>query len=133
MHPNDGRVVSNFICQALQNENITIYGKGSQTRSFCYVEDLITAIIKIMNTPKVTGPINIGNPHEISIRTLAENIIDLTNSNSRIIYKKLPIDDPKRRCPDITRAKAQINWEPKTDLNLGLKKTINHFKNLFNL
>lgn len=131
MHPNDGRVVSNFICQALKNEDITIYGKGNQTRSFCFVDDLIHAIIKIMNTRKITGPINIGNPNEISISTLAKTIISLTNSNSKLIFKNLPVDDPKRRCPDISLAKKEIDWEPSIELEIGLKKTINYFENLF--
>ena len=128
MRPDDGRVVSNFIVQALQGKDITIYGDGSQTRSFCYVDDLIEAIIKLMNTEKgFTGPINLGNSCEFSILELAEITIDLTNSKSRLIFKDLPEDDPKQRKPDITLAKEKLNWEPKIQLKEGLPKTIKYF------
>ena len=128
MRPDDGRVVSNFIVQALQGKDITIYGDGSQTRSFCYVDDLIEAIIKFMNTEKgFRGPVNLGNPCEFSILGLAEIIINLTNSNSRLIFKDLPKDDPKQRQPDITLAKDKLNWEPKIQLEEGLPKTIKYF------
>lgn len=129
MHPNDGRVISNFILQALLNKPLTIYGKGEQTRSFCYVEDLVEAILKFMLTPaQITGPLNLGNPAEITILQLAEKIIDLTNSKSRLEFKPLPQDDPKKRRPDITLAKKTLNWEPKTSLEVGLKKTILYFE-----
>ena len=129
MHPNDGRVVSNFIIQALKNRDITIYGNGKQTRSFCFVNDLINAILLIMNSNNdFTGPINIGNPNEFTIQELAEKIVELTNSKSQIVYKPLPEDDPKQRKPDISLAKEKINWEPTTGLTDGLKKTINYFE-----
>ena len=131
MSINDGRVVSNFVCQAIQDKNITIYGNGQQTRSFCYVDDLILAITRLMNNSKLTGPINLGNPVEITISSLANTIIELTNSKSKIIYKELPQDDPKQRCPDITLAKKSIQWEPKVGLEEGLKKTINFFKKTY--
>ena len=128
MRPDDGRVVSNFIVQALKGKNITIFGDGSQTRSFCYVDDLIEVIIKLMNTEKgFTGPINLGNSCEFSILELAEITIDLTNSKSRLIFKDLPEDDPKQRKPDITLAKEKLNWEPKIQLKEGLPKTIKYF------
>ena len=128
MRPDDGRVISNFIVQALQGKDITIYGDGSQTRSFCYVDDLIEAIIKLMNTEKgFTGPVNLGNPFEFSILELAEIIIDLTNSKSKLIFNDLPQDDPKQRQPDITLAKEKLNWEPKIQLKEGLPKTIKYF------
>ncbi|MBR4675311.1 MAG: SDR family oxidoreductase [Victivallales bacterium] len=131
MHPNDGRVVSNFILQALQNKDITIYGEGSQTRSFCYCDDLIEAIIRMMATgPEVTGPINIGNPGEFTILQLAEMVIELTNSNSKIIKMPLPADDPKQRRPDITKAREILKWQPTTQLREGLAKTIDYFSNL---
>ena len=131
MHPNDGRVVSNFIMQALQNEPITLYGDGSQTRSFCYVDDLIEAFLRLIDTADdFIGPVNIGNPCEFTIRELAELIIDLTGSNSRLINKPLPADDPTQRCPDITLAKANLGWEPKVALKDGLKKTIPYFQGL---
>ena len=131
MHPNDGRVVSNFILQALQNRDITIYGDGSQTRSFCYRDDLIDAMIRMMNTPDdVTGPVNIGNPGEFTIRQLAEQIIELTGSRSRIICEPLPADDPKQRRPDIGKARELLQWEPKTPLREGLAKTIEYFDRL---
>lgn len=128
MHPNDGRVVSNFIIQALKNEPITIYGDGSQTRSFCYVDDLIVAIIKFMETsPDCTGPLNLGNPNEFTIKTLAEKVLSLTGSRSTLIYKDLPHDDPKQRQPDLTQTKKILGWEPKTELVEGLQKTITYF------
>jgi len=129
MHPNDGRVVSNFIMQALHNKPITIYGDGSQTRSFCYVDDLIEAFVLLMETSdEVTGPVNIGNPYEFSIKELAEKIIGLTGSSSKIEYKPLPSDDPSQRQPDITLAKESIGWEPNIQLEEGLKKTIPYFE-----
>jgi UDP-glucuronate decarboxylase len=129
MHPNDGRVVSNFIVQALQNQDITIYGTGEQTRSFCYVDDIIDGLIRMMATSKdVTGPINIGNPGEFTIKGLAEKIITLTNSSSKIIYRQLPDDDPKRRKPDIGKAKAILNWEPQVNIDDGLRLTIAYFQ-----
>ena len=129
MAENDGRVVSNFILQALKGEPITIYGDGSQTRSFCFVSDLICALIKMMNTDKVvTGPINLGNPHEIPVKELAERIIKMTGSKSKIEFRKLPEDDPTQRCPDITKAKNILDWEPKIELEEGLEQTIKYFK-----
>jgi len=131
MHPHDGRVVSNFIMQALQNKPITIYGDGSQTRSFCYVDDLINGIILMMETSSdITGPINLGNPNEITILELAKMVIRLTNSTSEIVFKPLPTDDPIRRNPDISLAKKILNWEPKISLEEGLKKTIDYFAEL---
>ena len=132
MHPNDGRVVSNFIMQALRNEPITVYGNGSQTRSFCYVDDLINAFLSLMNnTPDTfTGPINTGNPIEFTIKELAEKIIDLIGSSSKLIYKTLPGDDPSQRQPDISLAKKSLNWEPKIQLEEGLIKTIPYFEKL---
>lgn len=131
MHPNDGRVVSNFILQALQDKDITIYGEGSQTRSFCYRDDLIEAIIRMMATgPEVTGPINIGNPGEFTILQLAELIIELTGSKSKIIRQPLPADDPKQRKPDISKAKEILKWQPVTQLREGLQKTIEYFDTL---
>ncbi len=131
MHPNDGRVVSNFIMQALQNQPITIYGDGSQTRSFCYVDDLIDAFVRLMGTPDdFTGPVNTGNPGEFTIMELAEKIIDLTGSSSKIELKPLPHDDPKQRQPDITLAREKLGWEPKTTLDEGLPKTIEYFAQL---
>ena len=131
MHPNDGRVVSNFIIQALKNKDITIYGDGKQTRSFCFVDDLINAMLLIMDTSDdLTGPFNIGNPDEFTIQELAEKIIELTNSSSTIVYKSLPEDDPKQRKPDISFAKKKINWVPKINLTEGLKKTINYFQEI---
>ena len=129
MHPNDGRVVSNFIMQALKGDDITIYGDGSQTRSFQYIDDLIEGMIRMMATDEsVIGPINIGNPGEFSIKTLAEKIIELTGSKSKIIYEPLPADDPIRRQPDIALARKILNWEPKVALNKGLIPTIEYFK-----
>ena len=131
MHPNDGRVVSNFILQALQNQDITIYGDGMQTRSFCYRDDLIEAMIRMMNTPhEITGPINIGNPGEFTILELAEMVIELTGSSSKIIRQPLPQDDPRQRRPDITKAKEILKWEPKTPLREGLTHTIAYFDKL---
>jgi UDP-glucuronate decarboxylase len=131
MHPNDGRVVSNFIVQALQGEDITIYGDGSQTRSFCYVDDLIEAFVRLMGTgDDFTGPVNIGNPGEFSILELAEKVLSLTGSRSKIIRKPLPADDPTQRCPDITLARRQFGWEPKIPLDEGLKRTIAYFRQL---
>ena len=131
MYEKDGRVVSNFIVQSLKGIDITIYGDGSQTRSFCYVDDLIDVIIKFMNTNKgFTGPVNLGNPNEFSIHMLAEMIVELTNSKSKIVFKKLPEDDPHQRQPNISIAKEKLNWEPKTELKEGLTKTIEYFENL---
>lgn len=129
MAQNDGRVVSNFILQALKNEDITIYGDGSQTRSFCYVDDLIEGLIRMMNS-KLVGPVNLGNPSERTILDFAKLIIKLTNSKSQIIYKPLPSDDPTQRQPDISLAKNELDWEPKIDIEEGLMKTINYFKEL---
>ena len=129
MHPQDGRVVSNFIMQALENKNITIFGDGTQTRSFCYVDDLIKGLISMMETNKsITGPINLGNPNEFSMNQLAKEVIKITNSKSKIEYKELPQDDPRKRQPDITLAKSKLNWEPTIELEEGLKKTIDYFK-----
>jgi len=134
MQFNDGRVVSNFIVQAIRNESITIYGDGSQTRSFCYVSDLVDGLIKLLLADKkITGPINLGNPVEYTIMQLANKIIELTNSNSKIIYLPLPEDDPKQRKPDITLANKLLEWEPTTDLNSGLHFTISDFKTRINL
>lgn len=131
MHPNDGRVVSNFIVQALQNHPITIYGDGSQTRSFCYVDDLIEGFTRLMATDDdFTGPVNLGNPGEFTIKELAEKIIDLTNSRSLLEYKPLPSDDPMQRCPDITLAQKVLQWQPTVALEDGLKKTIPYFESL---
>jgi UDP-glucuronate decarboxylase len=131
MHPNDGRVVSNFIVQALRGHDISIYGEGTQTRSFCYVDDLIEAFVRMMETPMdVTGPINIGNPHEFTIRELAELVIKLTGAKSKLRFEPLPSDDPRQRQPDISQAKLTLNWEPKTQLREGLTKTITYFDNI---
>jgi len=128
MLPDDGRVVSNFIVQALKGEDITVYGDGSQTRSFCYVDEMIDGLIRLMNSPDdFTGPVNLGNPVEFTILLLAGKIIELTNSKSKIIFKALPSDDPKQRKPDITLAKENLNWQPTIHLEDGLKKTINYF------
>lgn len=130
MHPHDGRVVSNFIVQALEGESITIYGEGNQTRSFCYVDDLIEAMIRMMNTPAgFTGPINIGNPCEFSMLELAEKVISLTGSKSRIIFCPLPSDDPRQRQPDISLAIKELAWQPQVNLEDGLKITIDYFRN----
>jgi len=131
MHPNDGRVVSNFIVQALKGDDITIYGDGSQTRSFCYVSDLVDGFVRLMNSPKeVTGPINLGNPGEFTMLELAEKVLKLVGSKSKLAFKTLPQDDPKQRKPDITVAKNTLNWEPKVCLEDGLKETIAYFKKL---
>ena len=131
MDPADGRVVSNFINQAIRNEPITIYGTGSQTRSFCFVSDLIDVIIKTMATnDSFTGPVNIGNPREFTMLELANLVISITGSTSEIVYEKLPSDDPKQRQPDITRAKNHLQWQPKVDLETGLTHTISYFKGL---
>ncbi len=131
MHPNDGRVVSNFIMQALRGEDITVYGDGSQTRSFCYVDDLIDGLIRLMNSPDdFIGPVNLGNPMEFSIIDIAEMIIKLTESKSKIVFKPLPQDDPKQRRPDISLAMKTLKWEPKTPVNEGFKKTIKYFRDL---
>jgi len=132
MHPNDGRVVSNFIVQALKGEAITIYGDGSQTRSFCYVDDLIEGFVRLMASPaEVTGPINLGNPGEFTILELAEAVIRLTGSRSKIIHQPLPQDDPKQRQPDITRAKTMLGWEPTIPLEDGLRRTMHYFRERF--
>lgn len=129
MQLNDGRVISNFIVQALRNDDITIYGDGSQTRAFCYVDDLVDGLSRLMETPdSVTGPLNLGNPEEFTIRNLAENVIALTGSSSRIVHHRLPADDPKQRCPDISKAQELLNWQPKTSLRDGLKHTISYFE-----
>jgi len=128
MSVQDGRVVSNFIVQALRNEPITIYGDGSQTRSFCYVSDLLDGIFRLMNTEGITGPINIGNPGEFTVRELAELVISLTGSRSKITYHEIPQDDPTQRQPDISLARQHLNWEPKIALKEGLEKTIPHFE-----
>jgi len=131
MHPNDGRVVSNFILQALNNENITVYGDGKQTRSFCYVDDLIEGVIRMMNTPgEFTGPVNLGNPQEYSILELAEKIIALTRSKSKIDFLPLPQDDPLQRKPNIELARVKLKWEPQKQLEAGLEETINYFRTL---
>jgi len=132
MYENDGRVVSNFIVQALNNKPITIYGTGEQTRSFCYVDDLIEAIYRIMNKENITGPINIGNPDEFTMIELADKIIKITGSKSKIVFEKLPSDDPKKRKPDISLAKEIIEWEPKVNLDEGLVQTVNYFKKVLN-
>lgn len=129
MHPNDGRVVSNFIVQALRGEDITIYGDGQQTRSFCYVDDLIEGMLRLMDTPAdITGPINIGNPGEFTMLALAENVLRLTSSASKLVFKPLPQDDPRQRQPDITQAKRVLDWEPKVALEDGLRETIAYFR-----
>ena len=131
MHPNDGRVVSNFIVQALKGEDITIYGDGTQTRSFCYCKDLIDAMVRMMNTPdQITGPVNIGNPGEFTMIQLAELVKKMTNSNSKIVFRPLPADDPKQRRPDISKAKELLHWQPTTQLEEGLKYTIEYFDQL---
>ncbi len=131
MHPNDGRVVSNFILQALHNEDITVYGDGKQTRSFCYVDDLIEGVIRMMNIPEdFTGPVNLGNPQEYSILELAEKIISLTQSKAKIVFKPLPQDDPLQRKPNIKLAMDKLKWKPHTQLEAGLEETINYFRTL---
>jgi UDP-glucuronate decarboxylase len=131
MHPNDGRVISNFIVQALKGEEITIYGDGSHTRSFCYVDDLIDGLIRLMRSPAdFIGPVNLGNPGEYTIRQLAEEVLRLTGSRSKLSFKPLPSDDPMRRCPDVTLAKTQLDWKPTVPLEDGLKETIAYFRAL---
>ena len=131
MHPNDGRVVSNFIVQALKNEPITIYGEGTQTRSFCYVDDLIDGLIRLMHSEaQLTGPVNLGNPVEFTIRQLAELVLELTGSKVPLVCQPLPSDDPKQRKPDISLAKAQLGWQPKTQLKEGLIAAIAYFDQL---
>ena len=134
MDPNDGRVVSNFICQALSGQDITIYGDGSQTRSFCYVDDLIEVMIRMMNSPKgFTGPINTGNPKEFTIKELAEMVVSKIGGTSKVVYKDLPSDDPTQRRPDITLAKEKLGWSPKVEISQGLDKTIAYFKTQISL
>lgn len=129
MHPNDGRVVSNFVLQALRNEDITIFGDGSHSRSFCFVDDLVRGLINFMDTPiDITGPINLGNPHEITMLELAEKIIFLTGSKSKIVYQPLPLDDPKKRKPDIGKAIKVLKWKPSVSLEEGLSRTIEYFR-----
>jgi UDP-glucuronate decarboxylase len=131
MHPNDGRVVSNFIVQALKGEPITLFGDGTQTRSFCYVDDLVEGLVRLMNAPaELTGPINLGNPKEFSVRGLAEKIIQLTETRSQIEFRPLPADDPKQRQPDIALARKALDWSPKIELDEGLRATIAHFREL---
>jgi UDP-glucuronate decarboxylase len=131
MHPNDGRVVSNFIVQALKGKDITIYGDGMQTRSFCYVDDLLEGMVRLMNSrEELTGPVNIGNPNEFTIKELAELVIELTGTHSKLIFEPLPSDDPMQRQPDITLAKKELGWEPKIQLREGLVHTINYFKSI---
>ena len=131
MHPFDGRVVSNFIRQALAGEDITIFGEGSQTRSFCYVDDMIEGLIRMMDAPDdLAGPLNLGNPVEFTIRELAQRVVALTASRSRLITRPLPADDPKQRCPDIALARARLGWEPTTDLESGLRRTIDWFRSI---
>ena len=131
MHVNDGRVVSNFIVQALRGEDITLYGDGSQTRSFCYCSDLIEAFVRLMATDdEITGPMNLGNPREFTIRQLAEKVIELTGTSSKLVFKPLPSDDPKQRQPDIAYARKELGWEPRVALEEGLQKTIVYFDEL---
>ena len=131
MHPNDGRVVSNFIVQALTGGDITVYGDGRQTRSFCYCSDLVDGLVRLMATDdEVTGPLNLGNPSEITIRDLAETVLELTGSRARIIARPLPLDDPRQRCPDISKAQTLLGWQPKVPLADGLKETVAYFKHL---
>jgi UDP-glucuronate decarboxylase len=131
MHPNDGRVVSNFVIQALKGQPITVFGDGRQTRAFCYVDDLIEGFLRLMNAPDdVTGPINLGNPSEFTIAELAELVVDITGSKSKLINRPLPVDDPMQRCPDITKARTLLGWEPKVPLRDGLKRTIDYFERL---
>ena len=132
MDPNDGRVVSNFINQALRDQPISIYGDGTQTRSFCFVSDLIDGMMRLMNQSSHTGPVNIGNPVETSMNELAETVIRITGSSSRISHVELPIDDPKQRCPDITRAREWLDWEPRVRLDSGLRATIDYYRDLMN-
>ena len=130
MHPNDGRVVSNFVVQALQGKPITLYGDGLQTRSFCYVSDMVEGFVRMMGTgAEITGPINLGNPNEFTVRELAEQVIRLTDATSEIVEAPLPQDDPKQRQPDISKAKRDLGWEPSVQLEQGLVKTIDYFRN----
>jgi UDP-glucuronate decarboxylase len=134
MHPNDGRVVSNFIVQALRGEPITIYGDGKQTRSFCYVDDLIDAMVRLMDTPPTfTGPVNVGNPNEFTMLELANAVIELTGAQSEVIFEELPFDDPKQRQPDIALARAELGWEPSVELAEGLTRTIDYFRETLEL
>jgi UDP-glucuronate decarboxylase len=134
MHPNDGRVVSNFIVQALTGQDLTVYGDGSQTRAFCYVDDLVEALVRLMASPAaVTGPFNLGSPSEVTVLVLAEKIINLTNSRSRIVHRPLPADDPVRRLPNIEAAQRLLNWEPRVSLDQGLTQTISYFDALLGL
>jgi UDP-glucuronate decarboxylase len=134
MHPNDGRVISNFVVQSLRNHDITVYGDGSQTRSFCYIDDLVDGLIRLMDTPNdVTGPVNLGNPVEFTIRELAELTVELTGSLSKIVHRPLPADDPRQRRPDISKAQELLNWVPKVQLRQGLKKVIEYFDCLLGL
>jgi UDP-glucuronate decarboxylase len=133
MHPDDGRVVSNFIVQALQNRDITVYGDGSQTRSFCYVDDLVRGMIGMMGQDQTTGPVNFGNPVPSTMLELAEQIIRLTGSSSKIAFQPLPEDDPRQRQPDITRARTELGWEPRVSLEDGLRKTIAYFRRVLPL
>ena len=130
MMADDGRVVSNFIIQSLKGEDITVYGDGSQTRSFCFVDDLLEVMIRMMNQESFIGPVNIGNPNEFTVLELAEKIIELTNSNGKIVFRELPIDDPLQRKPDISIAQNKLDWTPKIQLEEGLQKTINYFSEL---
>ncbi len=131
MHPFDGRVVSNFIRQALKGEDVTLFGDGSQTRSFCYVDDLVDGMMRMMGAPDtLAGPVNLGNPVEVTMRELAERIIEITGSRSALVYRPIPQDDPRRRCPDITLAKRELGWEPRTPLAEGLAKTIEYFRTI---
>ena len=133
MAVNDGRVISNFIVQALQNQPLTVYGEGKQTRAFCYVSDIIEGLIRLMNTEDYHQPINLGNPEEITILNLAQKIIELTGSSSKISYRPLPADDPLQRCPDITKAREILNWKPEVGIEEGLKKTIQYFRKILNI
>lgn len=130
MHPYDGRVVSNFIMQALHGEDLTIYGDGSQTRSFSFVDDTVEALLRLMNQEETVGPINIGNPHEFTMKELAELVLEVTGSSSKIVYMPLPSDDPKQRRPTIDRAKKYLDWEPKVQLREGLEKTVEYFRTI---
>ncbi|HEY7297670.1 MAG TPA: UDP-glucuronic acid decarboxylase family protein [Xanthobacteraceae bacterium] len=131
MHPSDGRVVSNFVIQALRNEDITVYGDGRQTRSFCYVDDLVDGLMRLMETPdEITGPVNLGNPVEFTVGQLAEMVVELVGSQSNIVYRPLPEDDPRQRCPDISLAETLLNWKPRVQLREGLAKTIDYFEKL---
>ena len=133
MDPNDGRVVSNFIIQALRGEPLTVYGDGTQTRSFCYCDDLIEGMIRMMDQDQDTGPVNIGNPVENTMLELAEQVLQATGSSAKVSYVELPQDDPKQRCPDITKAKALLDWEPKVDLKTGLQNTVEYYRKLLSL